>query len=550
MSGDPVLTPEQIDRIRRTSVVRVVKAGEILFEPADEDIAFFVVLRGRISILRVETENERQVAERGPGQFTGEMTMLSGRRSILRGRVTEDGEVLVITAENLRALIAKDAELNEIVMSAFVNRRLELIETGQGNVVLLGSRLSANTLRLREFLTRNAHPFTYIDLDADALAKNLLERFNAQLGDIPIVVCNSRFVLRNPTIEELTNCLELNAGVDSSRIRDLVVIGAGPAGLAAAVYGASEGLDVLVIEKGAPGGQAGSSSKIENYLGFPNGLSGQELANRAIAQTVKFGAHLMVAQTVVHLDCNKRPYRIVSNDGKKFAARAIVLASGAQYARLPIENIDAFTGRGIYYNATHMEAQLCGQEEVIVIGGGNSAGQAAVFLARQSGRVHVLVRSQLSDTMSSYLVQRIQENPLIQIHYKTELIELRGNGHLDGVTWKNTTTGETESRPIRHVFVMAGARPQTEWLRDCVKLDNKGFVLTGPDAIPGGFRDDWPLDRPPFMLETSLPGVFAVGDARSGSVKRVASAVGEGSIVVHFVHRVLAENGSVPSINS
>lgn len=463
MANDPVLTPEQIERIRRISVARPVKAGEILFEPADEDVPFFVVISGRISILRLETGNEREVAARGPGQFTGEMTMLSGRRSILRGQVTDNGELLMLTAEQLRTLIAKDAEINEIVMSAFVNRRLELIERGYGNVVVLGSGVSANTLRLREFLTRNAHPFAYIDLDTDAIGKSLLERFNAQMGDIPIVICNSHYVLRNPTIEELTNCLELNVGIDNSRVRDMIVIGAGPAGLAAAVYGASEGLDVLVIEKGAPGGQAGSSSKIENYLGFPSGLSGQELANRAIAQTVKFGAHLMLAQTVVHLDCNKRPYRIVLNDGKKFAARTIVLASGAQYARLPLGNIEAFTGRGIYYNATHMEAQICGQEEVVVIGGGNSAGQAAVFLARSSARVHILVRTrQLSDTMSNYLVQRIQENPRIDVHYKTELTQLRGNGHLAEVSWRNAATGETESHAIRHVFVMAGARPQTE----------------------------------------------------------------------------------------
>lgn len=543
MANDPVLTPEQIERIRRISVARPVKAGEILFEPADEDVPFFVVISGRISILRLETGREREVAARGPGQFTGEMTMLSGRRSILRGQVTEDSELLMLTAEQLRTLIAKDAELNEVIMSAFVNRRLELIERGYGNVVVLGSRMSANTLKLREFLTRNAHPFTYVDLDMDADGKSLLERFDAQMGDIPIVICNSQYVLRNPTIEELTNCLELNVGIDGARVRDMVVIGAGPAGLAAAVYGASEGLDVLVVEKGAPGGQAGSSSKIENYLGFPSGLSGQELANRAIAQTVKFGAHLMVAQTVVHLDCNRRPYRIVLHDGKKFAAHTIVLASGAQYARLPVENIEAFTGRGVYYNATHMEAQLCRQEEVIVIGGGNAAGQAAVFLARDSAKVHILVRSgQLSDTMSNYLVERIRENPRIEVHYRTELTELRGNGHLAGVAWKNVATAHVESRSIRHVFVMAGARPQTEWLSDCVELDSKGFVLTGSDAIAGHPVRDWPLTRSPFMLETSLPGVFAVGDARSGSVKRVASAVGEGSIVVHFVHQVLSEH--------
>ncbi len=356
------------------------------------------------------------------------------------------------------------------------------------------------------------------------------------------MVCNNARVLRNPSPVEIAECLGFNSNIDDSQIRDLVVVGAGPAGLAAAVYAASEGLDVLVIEKAAPGGQAGSSSKIENYLGFPTGLSGQDLAARAIAQSEKFGAKIMVARAVDRLDCGKRPYRVRLGDGQEIPARAIVLATGAQYNKPSIANLDAFSGKGIYYNATFMEAQLCAGVPVIVIGGGNSAGQAAVFLAQHAACVEMLVRSKnLKETMSRYLVQRIEENPRIQVHYSSELTALEGETHLEQVSWIQKDTGQISTQPIRHVFVMAGASPRTEWLSGCLSLDKKGFVLTGRDLASETSPIAWPLSRLPQMLETSVPGVFVVGDARSGNVKRVASAVGEGSIVVHMVHQVLAE---------
>jgi thioredoxin reductase (NADPH) len=334
----------------------------------------------------------------------------------------------------------------------------------------------------------------------------------------------------------------LNSAIDESEIRDLIIVGAGPAGLAAAVYGASEGLNVLVIEAGSPGGQAGSSSKIENYLGFPTGLSGQELAARAIAQTEKFGAKMMVAHGVLRLDCDKRPYKVFLDNGNKLAARTIVIATGAQYNKPRIANLAQFEGQGIYYGATYMESQLCEQEEIIVVGGGNSAGQAAVFLAQTARKVHILVRShQLAETMSRYLVQRIEENPAIELHHKTEIVSLAGDTHLEQVTWQDKSTGQTSVHDIRHVFIMAGASPRTEWLKGCITLDEKGFILTGRDldSVNG---DAAPAKaRTPYMLETSLPGVFAVGDVRAGNVKRVASAVGEGAIAVHLVHRALAE---------
>jgi len=414
-----------------------------------------------------------------------------------------------------------------------------------GNLILMGSRHSADTLRLREFLTRNGYPYTYVDLDTDKTSQELLDRFEVKLGEIPVLICNARTVLRNPSTQELADCLGINISINSDEVRDLVIVGAGPAGLAAAVYAASEGLDVLVIETEAPGGQAGSSSKIENYLGFPTGVSGQELAARAITQAQKFGAKIIVARTVVRLNCKKPLYEIVLDDGMVLPARAVVISTGAQYNKPDIPNLKKFEGQGVYYGATRIESQLCEKEDVVVVGGGNSAGQAAVFLSQTARKVHMFVRSSgLAESMSRYLIQRITENPAIDLHYKAEIVSLEGNGRLERVAWVDRATGETSRPEIRHVFIMTGASPRTEWLQGCLALDNKGFILTGRDLdLPADLVPPvvWPLARPPLMLETSRPRVFAVGDVRSGSVKRVASAVGEGSIAVHLVHRALAE---------
>lgn len=538
----PTLSAAQINRIRALGTVRRVEKDEILFEPGETTIPFFVLLSGAMEIVQPALNGERAVATHGPGEFTGEMTMISGRRSLVRGRVTKPGDFLELGSEGLRSVVARDAELSEIFMRAFILRRLQLVDRGQGNIVLMGSRHSSNTLRLREFLTRNEHPFTYVDLDADKSSQELLDRFHVDPAEIPVVVCSGGTVLKNPTIQKLADCLGLNISVDESQIRDLIIVGAGPAGLAAAVYGASEGLDVLTIEAGAPGGQAGSSSKIENYLGFPTGLSGQELAARAIAQTEKFGAKMMVAHGVVRLECARRPYRVVLDNGNQLAARSVVIATGAEYKRPPIANLEKFTGQGVYYGATFMEAQLCGNDDVIVVGGGNSAGQAAVFLAQTANKVHMLVRSSgLAESMSRYLIRRIEENPGIELHYNTEIVALEGDTQLERVTWRDRTSGGTSAQDIRHVFIMAGASPRTGWLQGCVALDEKGFILTGRDLDDTNGSISWTHTRAPMMLETSLPGVFAVGDVRSGNVKRVASAVGEGSIAIHLVHRSLAE---------
>ena len=538
----PVLSGEQINRIRPMSKVRNVKVGDILFEPGDSDVPFFVLLTGSMEIVQPDRQGERPIVNHDAGEFTGEMTTISGRLSLVRGRVTEAGEFLEMSNRDLRALVARDAELSDIFMRAFILRRVALIRGSLGNVILLGSNHSAQTLRLREFLTRNGHPFKYVDLDVDSGYQDLLDQFHVTLDQIPVVVCNNRTVLRGPSIQELARCLGLNAHITASDVRDLVIVGAGPSGLAAAVYGASEGLDVLVIEAESPGGQAGSSSKIENYLGFPMGISGNELAGRAAAQAQKFGAKVLIANSVTKLNCERRPYELSVDCGQTIRARTVVIASGAQYNKPKIDNLKKFEGQGVYYGATYIEAQLCGKDEAIVVGGGNSAGQAAVYLSQTASKVHMLVRaSQLSDTMSRYLIQRIEENPAIEMHYRTEIIALDGDAHLEHVTWRDKNTGETSTRDIRHVFIMAGGSPRTEWLQGCVAMDNKGFILTGRDLDPVIHDYHWPLQRVPQMLETSLPGVFAVGDVRAGNVKRVASAVGEGSISIYLVHRVLAE---------
>ena len=542
----PHLTEAHIARLLPAGKIRTVVPGEILFEPGDAPVPFFVVLSGGMEIVQtIEDGSERAIASHSAHQFTGEINMISGQRSLVRGRVTQAGEFLEITPEGLRSIVSTDSELSEIFMRAFILRRVALVHAGYGNVILLGSSHSAGTLRLREFLSRNGHPHTYLDLDRDKSAQEMLDKFDVKISEIPVVICGAGFVMRNPSTQKLADCLGLNLDIDTALIRDVVIVGAGPSGLAAAVYAASEGLDALVIETEAPGGQAGSSSKIENYLGFPTGVSGQELAARAITQARKFGAKMMIAHKVVQLRCARRPYQVVLEDGNAISTKSIVISTGAQYNKPPIPDLKKFEGRGIYYGATFIEAQLCGDEELIVVGGANSAGQAAVYLSQTARKVHMLVRSNdLSEMMSRYLVQRITENPKIELHFRTELTGLQGDDKLEGVTWIDRKSGEQSSHDIRHVFIMAGASPRTDWLRGCVAMDEKGFILTGRDLDPvtGVVPPSaWPLSRAPQMLETSLPAVFAVGDVRAGNVKRVASAVGEGAIAIHLVHRALAE---------
>jgi thioredoxin reductase (NADPH) len=538
----PTLTAAQVARVAAHGEVRQVRRGEVLVEAGDHDVPFFVVTAGQIEIVRPSGTAEAVIRALGPGEFTGEVNMLSGRRTFVRLRASVAGEVIELSRAHLLGLVQTDPELSEIFMRAFILRRAELIAREIGDVVLVGSMHSPGTLRIKEFLTRNGHPYTYIDLDRDHDAEAFLDRFAVAVVDVPVLISCGGAVLRNPTNQQIADSLGFNEAIDQTLVRDVVIVGAGPSGLAAAVYGASEGLDVLVLESNAPGGQAGSSSWIENYLGFPTGISGKALAGRAYTQAQKFGAQVLIAKGA-QLTCDRKPYTIAIEGGPAVPARAVIIATGAEYRRLPLENLSQFEGSGVYYGATFIEAQLCGGEEVIVVGGGNSAGQAAVFLAQTAKRVHMLVRSGgLAESMSRYLIRRIEENPTIVLRTRTEIVGLEGSDHVERVRWRNTATGSIETSNISHIFVMTGAIPNTDWLDGCVARDAKGFIKTGPDLSPHDLAAaQWPLARVPHLLETSLPGVFAVGDVRGGNFKRVASAVGEGSIAVAFVHRVLQE---------
>src|SRR5215469_1919761 len=538
----PILTPAQMHRVAAQGKLRTVQPGEVLVEQGESAGRFFVVVSGELEVVGPTGDAETLVAVYGPGQFTGEVNMLSGRRALFRIRAAKPGELIELDRQHLLALVQTDSELGEILMRAFILRRVELLAAGAGDVVLVGSTHSASTLRIKEFLVRNGHPYSYIDLERDPAVQNLLDSFHIDATETPVVICRGELVLRNPTNQQVADCLGFNESVDQTQVRDLVIIGAGPAGLAAAVYGASEGLDVLVLETSSPGGQAGSSSKIENYLGFPTGISGRELAGRAYTQAQKFGAQMLIARGT-RLARDRKPYVVEVDNGARIPARTEVIATGAEYRKPPLENLSRFEGAGVYYGATFVEAQACSGEEVIVVGGGNSAGQAAVFLAGTTKRVHMLVRSAgLADTMSRYLIRRIEETPSIILRPSSEIVGLEGGDHLECVRWRNRETGQTEEHTIRHVFLMTGAIPNTLWLDGCVVLEAKGFIKTGPLLLPEDLSAaNWPLTRRPYLFETSLPGVFAVGDVRGGSIKRVASAVGEGSIAISFVHQVLQE---------
>jgi len=518
-----------------------MEEGEVLYEQGHRAAPFFVVISGELEVVRPSVPVETLITTYESGLFTGEVGTLSGRRSLFRVRATKPGKVIELDRQQMLALIQTDTELGEILMRAFILRRVELIAAGVGDIVLIGSAYSASTLRIKGFLMRNGQPYSNMDLERDSEVQNLLDSFQISPGEIPVLICRGQLVLRNPTNQEIADCLGFNESIDQTHVRDLVIIGAGPSGLAAAVYGASEGLDVMVLETSSPGGQAGSSSRIENYLGFPTGISGQDLAGRAYVQAQKFGTDILIAKAT-RLICDSKPYIVELESGARIPARTIVIATGAEYRRPPCTNLSRFEGAGVYYGATFVESQLCSGEEVIVVGGGNSAGQAAVFLAETTKRVHMLVRSAgLAESMSRYLIRRIEETATITLWPYTEIVAIEGGDHLEFVRWHNNQTGQTEEHKIRHIFVMTGADPNTSWLDGCVALD-KGFIKTGPDLSSDNLSAaGWPIMRQPYLLETSLPGVFAAGDVRGGSIKRVASAVGEGSIAISFVHKVLQE---------
>jgi thioredoxin reductase (NADPH) len=533
----PKLDNSQIAALAGFGRQRDTQPREVILERGDRHHGIFVVLSGRVEVIRVSADGETVLHVLDRGEFTGDVNLLSGRGTLIRARALEASTLLEIDRANLRHIMQTDAALGEIFLKAFVLRRVFLISNSVGDAVLIGSNHSSDTLRLREFLARNGQPHSYLDVEVDPDVQTVLDQFEIPLADIPVLICRGTVALRNPSNSEVAACLGLNAGIDQADVSDVVVVGAGPSGLAAAVYGASEGLKVLVLEKNAPGGQAGSSSRIENYLGFPTGISGEELSNRAFVQAEKFGAHIAIAQSAMGLRSKLPPYTVELEGGGSVRGQTVIIAAGSRYRRLDLPNLSQLEGVGVYYGATHVEATVCRDEEVAVVGGGNSAGQAAVFLAGTAKHVYLVVRGPcLAKTMSRYLISRIEANPRITLMAWTTIAALEGDTHLQGVGLHNTKTGASETRDIQHVFMMTGADPNTEWLRGSLALDAKGFIKTGAEL-----QDGWPLHRPPYLLETSLPGVFAVGDIRAESVKRVASAVGEGSMVVQFVHKVLAE---------
>jgi thioredoxin reductase (NADPH) len=546
----PKLTPAQLARFAAHATRRETSAGEILLDVGQRPAGLFIVAAGSIEALAPTSDAHTATCGYNllnlltAGDFTGEMSTLRGTPALAQIRVREAGTVLQVGLDDVRRLVQSDAELSELMMRAFILRRMGIVQVGSGDVTVLGSSHAGNTLRIREFLTRNARPYADINIDQDPDAQALLDRFHVQPQDLPVVVCRGK-VLRNPDNATLAECLGINGQPDDSVVHDVIIIGAGPAGLAAAVYAASEGLDVRIVDSFAPGGQAGTSSRIENYLGFPTGISGAALAGRALSQAQKFGAQLSIAWEAVRLHCNEWPYAVEMSDGRRLRGAVVVIASGARYRMLEVPNACRFFGSGVYYAATHLEARLCDGEDIAIVGGGNSAGQAAVFLAGSCRHVHVLVRSAgLAESMSAYLIRRIEDSPNITLHTRTQVTALSGAKRLEQVEW---ATGDSapESRALRHVFLMTGASPNTSWLAGCVALDDHGFVKTGPDITREELAG-WRLPRHPYLLETSIPGVFAAGDVRADSVKRIASAVGEGSITVQFVHRALRDLAVAP----
>ena len=536
----PTLTPPEIARMRRFGEIRTYRHGEMLFETGKPGPGMFVVLSGHVAITQRDgLGHVTPVIDQGPGQFLAEIGQLSGRVALVDGHAEGDVETLLIPPERLRALLVAEADLGERIMRALILRRVSLIQGGVGGPVLIGPQDSSGVIRLQSFLTRNGFPHHLLDPERDHDAAELIARYSPSPSDWPLVVAVDGSVLRNPSESELARALGMIGCPAGDKIYDAAIVGCGPAGLATAVYAASEGLSVAVLDARAFGGQAGASARIENYLGFPTGISGQALAGRAFTQAQKFGADIMIPIAVKALDCARTDgaFALALDGGETLRARAIVVASGARYRRPEIENLDKFEGRGVWYWASPIEARLCAEQEIALVGGGNSAGQAAVFLSGHARRVHMVIRGGgLGASMSRYLIERIEATPNIELVFNTEVVALEGTDvSLERVRWRSRLSGEESSFDIRNLYLFAGADPATGWLDGCgVTLDRGGFVVTGAQSEQN-------QGRPVPPLETSVPGVFAVGDVRSGSVKRVGGAIGEGAQVVAALHAFLGD---------
>jgi thioredoxin reductase (NADPH) len=536
----PELTTQEIDRLRRYGSLRKYSDGEKLFEAGKISPGMFVVLKGMVAISQRDgLGHVTPIAEQGPGQFLADVGQLSTRATLVDGQAEGDVETLLIPTEGLRGLLIGEAELGERIMRALILRRVALLKGGAAGAVLIGAPDAADVIRLQGFLTRNGYPHHLLDPAQDLEAKDVIGRYADIAGGLPLVVCPDGSVLGNPTEHDVSRQVGLTVTSRSNFVYDVAVVGAGPAGLSTAVYGASEGLSVAVLDARAFGGQAGASARIENYFGFPTGISGQALTARAFVQAQKFGADVMIPVAVKTLDCSRpnNAFVLETDDGERIQARAIVVASGARYRHPAIPDIARFEGRGIWYWASQIEARLCAGEEVIVVGGGNSAGQGVVFLSAHASKVRMMVRGRgLADSMSRYLIDRIAAAPNVELMTETEIVGLGGaaSGNVERVRWRDRRDGRETDAAIRNVFLFVGADPATEWLQGCVTLDKAGFVTTGAGSASGD-----PALSP---LESSVPGVFAVGDVRAGSVKRVGGAIGEGAAVVAAIHKFLAHS--------
>ena len=531
----PRLSDAQVATLAVGGARRAVRSGETLVRGGAASDEFFVILSGTVAIIDDDAGQRRVLRIHGPGRFLGELGLLEGQVAFYTAEMIEDGEVLVVPVQRIRALVEHDPVLSDLILRAYLIRRCRLLDIVSG-FRIIGSCYSPDTRRLREFAVRNRLPHTWIDLERDSRAEQIVRDLGVDPEDTPVVIWRGERVLRNPTNAELGQLIGLPVPTTLREVCDLIVVGAGPAGLAASVYGASDGLDTSVLEAIAAGGQAGTSSRIENYLGFPAGISGTELAERAVIQAGKFGARLLVSAEVIGLESEDGHHLLRLAEGGALLGRTVVLATGARYRRLAVTGIERFEGTGVYYAATHQEAAMCGVDPVAIVGGGNSAGQATVFLAGRVEHVHLLIRGgDLGKSMSRYLVEQIEQHPRVTVHRNTEVREVTGGGELEAIVVENNRTEERDQLAVRALFVFIGAIPYTGWLADTVALDAHGFVRTGPDAVyPAEGRRD--SGHRPLPLETSRPGVFAVGDVRSGSVKRVASAVGEGAMAVRHIH--------------
>ena len=541
----PRLEPAEIDRLRRFGAIRTYRPGELLYEAGKPGPGLLVLLRGRGKVVRKNSLGVEGIEfNYEPGQFFGEIGQLSGRPALVDAYAIDALEALLIAPRSLRALLVAEAELGERIMRALILRRVLLIETRTGGPVLIGAPDGADMLRLEGFLTRNGHPHTALDPAVDRAAVEWMHAHGRRGAETPLVICPDGTVLQNPTEQQLAIRLGMLPALSADRVYDIAIVGAGPAGLAAAVYAASEGLTTVVLDTRVIGGQAGASARIENYLGFPTGISGQALAGRAWVQAQKFGADVAVPAAVTRIECECSPHTLHIDCGMRIAARTVVVASGAKYRRPAIPDLAKYEGRGVYYWASPIEAKLCWEEEVVLVGGGNSAGQAVVYLAEHSAHVHLLIRGgDLAKDMSSYLVERIRSLRNVTVHARTEIAAFEGDADgVSGVRWRNRETAVEELKKTRRVFLFIGAEPNTGWLVECgVKLDQKGFVCTGSELSSDDAQHAQnALRHQPLPLETTVPGVFAIGDARAGSTKRVAAAVGEGAAVVAQVHRWLA----------